>query len=347
VAAHRTTTGSRVAHIHDSGATSWNYSTGWYGDYVDQTAVDSMVAEGLLQLTGTSTLADAWRVLIPEYQSGAAVAIKVNFNNSPSWNPDCVGSGNVIDALPHPVRSVIGGLKSIGVAEHNVWVYDAVRAIPWRFKSAITTQYPNVRFCDASGCSGSVMATFSSSDPSAWVSFSQEIASQRVADVVVQAAHLINIPIMKNHFLNGTSLSFKNHFGTIAGCGVLHEYLDVDGGAPYSSLENPLVDIYSNQNIGAKTRLVLGDGLYGALDFNQAPVRWTSYGNDAPNSLFFSQDPVAIDCVMYDLLHFEQPITLAGADDYLEVAHNAGLGIYEHCLTPGIYDQISYIQVKL
>lgn len=342
----------RVVHIHDADATSWDFSTGWYGDSVDQPTVDDMVDRGVKELTGTSTVANAWSALIPNYQNGDGVAIKVNFNNSPGWSPDCAGSGNVIDALPHPVRSVIAGLRAIGVPETDIWIYDAIRAIPSRFKSVITTVYPDVRFYDGSNppgspCPGSLKATFESTDPSAWVTFSQGISSQRVADVVVEAAHLINMPIIKNHFFKGTTLSFKNHFGTIKNPGALHPYIDVDGGPPYSSSQNPLVDIYLNSNIGPKTRLVLGDGLYGALDYNQAPVRWSIFGNQAPNSLLFATDPVAIDCVMYDLLDDERAITLSGADDYLQVAQVAGLGTFEHWSSPGVYSQINYVRIEL
>jgi hypothetical protein len=339
----------RVVHAHAPSATRWDFSTGWYGDYVDQPTVDGMVNQGVMELTGTSTVADAWRALVPNYQSGDGVAIKVNFNNSPGWSPDCDGSGNVIDALPHPVRAVIAGLRAIGVPEADIWIYDAIRAIPSRFKSVITALCPNVCFYDGSHplCPNSLEATFSSTDPSAWVTFSQGISSQRVTDVVVEAAHLIDMPIVKRHFYKGTTLSFKNHFGTIRSPQALHPYIDVDGGPPYSSSQNPLVDIYLNPNIGAKTRLILGDGLFGALDYNQAPRRWSTFGDQAPNSLLFATDPVAVDCVMYDLLDAERAITLPGADDYLKVAQAAGLGTFEHCSSPGVYSDIDYVRIEL
>jgi len=62
------------------------------------------------------------------------------------------------------------------------------------------------------------------------------------------------------------------------------------------------VDIYRSQHIGPKTVLTVGDGLFAAIDFNSAPQTWTTFGDQLPNSLFFSVDPVAIDCVMHDFV---------------------------------------------
>jgi hypothetical protein len=59
-----------------------------------------------------------------------------------------------------------------------------------------------------------------------------------------------------------------------------------------------------------------------------SPALWSTYGNQPPNSLFFSLDPVAIDSVMADFLDAE-----AGIDPrsryYLPLAEASGLGIFE------------------
>ena len=71
--------------VHDPDATSWDFSTSWYGDYVDQDVVNNMVDEGLKTLTGESTVADSWRALLPGYSHGKAIAIKVNLNNTSNF----------------------------------------------------------------------------------------------------------------------------------------------------------------------------------------------------------------------------------------------------------------------
>jgi hypothetical protein len=91
-----------------------------------------------------------------------------------------------------------------------------------------------------------------------------------------------------------------------------------------------MLDIYKNHNFVDKTVLTIGDGLFGCwLNNYSEPEPWVTFNNQAPNSLFFSRDPVAMDCVMYDFLDAEVGV-LAGGDDYLKLAAKELLGVYEH-----------------
>ena len=139
----------RVVRLHSSAATSWNYTTGWYGDYVIQSVVDSMTDEGLVHLTRAATVTQAWQAILPAYTAGQKIAIKINLNNSA-----CNDTGNVIDALPQPINSVIRGLKLIGVAESDISVYDVsngghyngqnwrIAGIPTRLLNKLRALYP-------------------------------------------------------------------------------------------------------------------------------------------------------------------------------------------------------------
>jgi hypothetical protein len=151
--------------------------------------------------------------------------------------------------------------------------------------------------------------------------------------------------------MGGVSLGFKHHFGSIPDPGSLHDYIDVvHHSVDYNSSQNPMVDIYKNTHIRDKTRLIVGDGLFGCLGGeNQVPTRWSTFGNQGPNSLLFATDPVAIDCVMYDLLDAEKPARLSGisADDYLRIAQTAGLGIFERWSSRGVYNRIDYTLIEL
>jgi hypothetical protein len=53
------------------------------------------------------------------------------------------------------------------------------------------------------------------------------------------------------------------------------------------------------------------------------------FNDDWTNSLFFSQDPVAIDSVMYDFLHTEGPIPIEGSQNYLHQAAEPPLNTYD------------------
>jgi hypothetical protein len=112
-----------------------------------------------------------------------------------------------------------------------------------------------------------------------------------------------------------------------------------------------MVDIYCNPNIRNKTVLILADALFGDRTSNHsAPTRWTTFGNQAPNSLLFATDPVAIDCVMCDLLDAENPGgAMARQANYLVYAQTRGLGTFERGNPWGGagYTKINYQKVEL
>jgi hypothetical protein len=295
-------------------------------------------------------VAAAWRTLLTGYASGQAIAIKVNFNNC---STSCSDADNIIDALIEPVNALVRGMKAMGVREEDIWVYDAVRRLPDRFRSRCL--YSGVHFFDRSGAGCAEPASFSSNDPNAEVNFAHpSLTPRRLTDVVINATYLINVPIMKDHGIAGVTLGFKNHFGSIdqisgPGNDHLHYYID-PGDSRYRPGYSPLVDIYVSPHIQDKTVLVVGDGLYGALvNTNVKPSRWSTFENDAPNSLFFAVDPVAIDCVMLDILDAEPVYHPRGStDDYLKLAARAGLGIFERGQPWGSgYSQIDYQKIQL
>jgi hypothetical protein len=85
-----------------------------------------MVDQGLIALTGVSSVVDAWQVLLPDYQPGQAIAIKINLNNATS----CGDTDGQIDALSQPVNALTRGLTLRNVSEADIWIYDAIRPIP-------------------------------------------------------------------------------------------------------------------------------------------------------------------------------------------------------------------------
>lgn len=338
----------RVVHVHADTATHWEGEDA-YWEHVDQAVVDNMVGQGLMRLVGEGSVADAWRAILPDYQPGQKIAIKVNFNNTLY----CDSTVPVIDALIHPVNAIVSGLEQIGVARADVCVYDAIRALPDRFADAGLT---GVSYFDGSYvaiCRNE--ATFNLSTPESMVTFypppGHWIPEQHVTEVLMNATYLINVPIMKGgHDLAGVTLGFKNHLGTINHPGSLHTRIDVKNKPPeYRSDYNPLVDLMRSPLIGGKTVLTVGDGLFAARVYNQRPELWTTFGGKLPNSLFLSRDPVAVDCVMYDFLAVELGASMpTEANRYLYLAAQAGLGVYES-VNPhtASYRSIDYRRVEL
>jgi uncharacterized protein (DUF362 family) len=338
-----------VVHVHAAGATSWDFATGWYGDHVDQVVVNEMVGRGLTSLTARDSVADAWGTLMPDYEPGQRIAIKVNLNNATG----CADSDNAIDALIEVVNAVVGSLVAAGVHAEDVRVYDALRSMPARFYDR--RQYTQALYLDAGGCADA-RATFNHSDSSLRVSFSHAALQRErwLTDLLAEATYLINVPILKIHGLPPVTLGFKNHFGSLSDLGGggndnPHYYIDPRD-TRYSADYSPLVDINANPNIAGKTVLTVGDGLFGAPAVWQAPVRWAkTYGNQAPNSLLFSRDPVAIDCVMCDLLRAEFGLfDEDAAYDYMRLAETRGLGVFERGEPwASGYQKIIYHRVQL
>src|SRR3972149_5800941 len=102
---------TRVVQIHNPNASNWDFASSYYGDYVNQSLVDTMADRGVCELTGLSDAVSAWQRIMSSYNSGDKIAIRVKFN------------------------CIILGLTRIGVPASDIWVYDASRTLPNRFTS--------------------------------------------------------------------------------------------------------------------------------------------------------------------------------------------------------------------
>jgi hypothetical protein len=279
-------------------------------------------------LTERTNTVDAWNDLIP-YQPGEEVVIKLNFNNA-----GCSGYNNKIDGYPEPVNAVIDGLTSIGVPPGNIWIGDPSRILPARFTVRITNpdvQYYAVWYCGDPNYHPVEYVDSDSPD----TSVAQCPAGEKIrpSTVFVDAEHLINIPLLKSHG-SYVTLALKNHYGSVIyrdnTLNSMHAYFNQWGNTGGCDLEteNILADINNNPHIRDKTRLVIGDGLFGNPYTEGSSVeRWDIFNNDDPNILFFSADPVAISSVMTDYIVAER-----GNQDHehLHAAASLGLGVHEH-----------------
>ncbi len=331
-----------VVRTHHKDAVTWDYISGWYGDYVNQALVDTLVDRGLIELTGLADVGAAWRSLLPGYTKGKKIAVKVNFNNC--WS--CNDSDNIIDSLVEIVNSLVRGMTTAGVAEDDIWIYDAIRVMPGRFLNRLR-QKGVVCWGRSTSC-GMRRVQFSGTAPNSIITFSRPIGSQRIVDVVANADYLINIPITKRHNLGGVTLGYKNHFGTINSCATLHNYIHI-ASSVFSTTYNPLVEMMANPHLGKKTVLTVADCLYGCLQHESGtPQPWKMSGGRSPATLMFSQDPVAIDCLQRDFLFREGPRSSdPKAESYLKLAGQAGQGVYEATPTGWNYQRIDYRDLDL
>jgi len=320
---------SRVVSVHDSRATGWDYQTGYYWQCIDQEVVDDMVAQGIRALTGKDNLKDAWSDLIP-YQPGDDVAIKCNFNNSGSDDYN-----NKMDVTAETVNAVVAGLLLIGVPPEHIWITDPSRLVPRKVRERMRT--PGVQFASLSGLTGvpnyHAVDYVDADSPDASVAQCPAGEKIRPSKVLVEAEHLINIPLLKSH-IKYITLSLKNHYGSVIykdnDRNSMHAYFEEGRKRSSRELEqaNILADISNNPHIRDKTRLIVGDGLFGNPHSHlQPPERWAIFGDDDPNMLFFSRDPVAIDSVMMDYIVAERG---QQGHEHLHAAMALGLGVHDH-----------------
>ncbi len=293
-------------------------------------------------------LAGARGAIIPAYAAGQVIAIKINVNNA---NPE--DTDQVIDALPQPLNSVISGLKSIGVEERDIRVYDVtdgmhLSAMPGRLVNKVKALFPAVQF-HSNASDYSAVLGYSSTER---VHFNTPPGKPSIDDLPIcnalaGASYLINMPIMKKHSSAGVTLGFKNHFGSIQHNHLVH-WATWPIQSEYTPTYSGLVDIFSNPHFFGKTVLTIGDGLYGARfnHYTEVPSRWPTFGNMSPNSLFFSIDPVAIDSVMLDILDAEGGV-MPGSDDYLRIASERGLGAYGRSNTLQQFQAIDYRRIEV
>ena len=333
-----------VVVVHDNSVTNWDGSSLWFGSntYVNQEAVDNMVKQGVMSLTGQSSELDAWTLLMPAVSGTTKIGIKVNANNS-----ELGPSNNDIDWTPQVVNAIVKGLKVRGFSEANIYILDPSRRRSTAYCGLVSAIYPNVRIYGPVLQGTPYLAcTYSSTDSSLSVSHPCGAPPTKYPDQLLDLSYQIQMPQMKVHGMAGVTLTYKNLLGykDDASIGSLHDYL-------LSASNNPLVDLYANTHIIDKTVLIIGDGIYGHYLRNWGglpPPRWSVFGDDWPKRLFFATDPVAADCVMYDFLSWQNPRT-SQHENYIVCAANANQGKRDHWnnTTEKKYSQIDFKQLEM
>ena len=323
----------RVVWVWDPDATEKDLNGYWWESVNnDQEVITTMMAQGIQRLTNTEKVEDAWEQLFiyfnqqheqgsNGYQPGEKIAIKINLNNC--WNPvdfvdDYETEDNQRDAHPMVVTILLEQLiEDVGVAPSDITVYDASRPMPHWFYDRVADTYPTVNYKDMYGDAPGRSQVIPSD-----ISFTfADGVVRTLPECVADADYLINMPLLKQHPINnGVTLSGKNLFGTF-----IEPVMDIH---PYHESGQivgnpaPQTDLLAYEHLGQKTVLYIGDGLYATLRDHRT-ITWFHmypFNDDWTNSMFFSQDPVAIDSVMYDFLHTEGPVPIEGSQNYLHEA---------------------------
>jgi hypothetical protein len=326
----------RVVWVWDPDATESELDGYWWESANnDQAVIDQMFSKGIQALAGTSDDYEAWDSLFRffnqvhgrgdvGYQSGEKIAVKINMNNC--WD-SYTTRDNDRDASPYVVKALLKQLVNIvGVAQWDITIYDASRPLGHWFYNRVAPEFPDVNYVDAFGDAPGRQKVVASTKR---IYFTTGLR-RTLPTCVVEADYMINMPILKRHiFINGVTLAGKNMYGTwIEEVWPIHDY---HASGHRLGKPAPQTELFAHEHIGGKTLLYIGDGMYATpWDLTRiGKFQMYPFNNDWTNSLFFSQDPVAIDSVMYDFLHAEGTNPSEGSQNYLHQAAEPPPDVYD------------------
>lgn len=336
----------RVLRVYNAHATDWNFqdsktSGSHYWEHVNTDVCRKMVNKGLRIFTRRPTTETAWKWVFRQnggtgYIRGQKISIKLNWNDCDPGlgdGPD----GNYLVSNTQLVQAVIESLLSHvpGLRPDDLLVGDPSR-----------TPYDRIRFA-LSGLGVQVIEfkpdVFAALSD-ARVDYPNWQGDYLCNSMFGQSAHLIDMPLLKAISASwGIAGVLKDAQGKIGQAGASYQdnrrawIKKHDSTFSYTNNLNTLAYMNSHPWIKDKRRLIIADGLYGLFNGqhfrsgnrDDIPRPWILFQNNSPNSILFSTDPVAIDCVMHDLVRFERKHQgLSGSfPKPIQVAcANAGLG---------------------
>ena len=217
--------------------------------------------ENLLQIDKSEV---AWQQL---FSKDDIVGIKIN----------CL-AGRGISTHYELVDAIIEGLKSAGVLERNIIVWDRANRDLEKAGYSIQTDRNRAK------CYGNDQFGYSSD-----IYEFGEIGSHLSNILVHQCTAIINVPILKDHGIVGMTNALKNFFGAIHNPNKYHDSC----GDPY------IADVNMLSEIRSKVRLVVSDAL--TAQYEGGPPfmpQWAWHHN----SLIVGFDPVAIDKIGWDII---------------------------------------------
>jgi Domain of unknown function (DUF362) len=254
------------------------------------------------------------------------------------------------ETSPYIVLELLRELVNVaGVRQQDIAIGDPISHIFGHNYSVWHAEFPDVIYIDR--FSDNFGRTLIKKTVKDLVFYSDKKQSDKLYDVIENADYMINLASLKPHGSAGISLTAKNHFGSQARQSASHLHYALiaptwetsprEAGNPSNGgykKYRVLVDLMGSRYLGQNTMLYIIDGLFGGgADETRGPVKYfmPPFNNDWSNSLFISQDQVAIESVCYDFLRnewngvhkhsaannvFENGPSMYGVDDYLHQA---------------------------
>lgn len=376
----------------------------WYfkPENTNQEVVRDMVRKAVTKLGGKSGIPESWIVLFRShnkmknnknkgYSKGEKIFIKINQGTS-RWlltqedksngfyYPNVFKPGGerrkdsfgTTETEPYVVLELLRELViEAGVNQADIAIGDPMTDIYGHNYDIWFAEFPGVIYIGKySAKNGRTLTNPTSGE---LLFYSDKKTSDKLYEVIEKADYMINVANLKPHYAAGITLTAKNHFGSQARTTALHLHYSLvtprgaqgsNGGYHKYRVQ---VDLMGSKYLGRNTMLYVVDGLFGGgAAETKGPVKYymSPFNNDWCNSIFISQDQVALESVCFDFLRTEwnginkhdpsnnQPETgpsNTGVDDYLHQAADpsswplgilydpdnsgkpiASLGVHEH-----------------
>ncbi len=397
----------RVVWAWDSEATDENCQ-GYYFNpqYTNQEVVGRMFSESVKKLAGESKIPEAWDAIFRTfnqrkhqhsrgYTPGEKIFIKINqttgrgrlsTEDREAGNYDMLSSSPKLDGPPYTTCQttpfvVLELLRHLvnhcGISQSDIAIGDPQNPTLAHNYVVWAAEFPDIVYTDR--MFGTHGRTLIQTTPEDRLYYSDKINTDKLYDIIVDADYMINVANFKAHGRAGITLGAKNHFGSQARQSANHLHYSlvapIISGVPTNSGYHNyrvLVDLMGSKYLGRNTLFFIVDGLYGGGSTEGGPpVKYfmAPFNNDWCNSIFMSEDQVAIESVCYDFLRnewnginkhspsnnrYESMASVNGVDDYLHQAadrsnwpegiiydpDNSGkpipsLGMHEHWNDPG------------
>lgn len=320
----------RVAWMQDFDATSWDGVTGnwWEDTNTNQQTVNEMLSTTIQGFTGTKSDKKAWEKLFVYnnqqkgkgkigYKKGEKIVVKLNLNATSKPEDKWIDKGY---PSPQMVYALVSQLIEVnGVSGKDIILSDPSRFIGAPIVDKIRAN-PSAEFQDviievnnASGLKGYQTAE---PDSSALIWFNMPDGKKLrmcLPKSFTEASYIINYAVVRPHRVFGITSAAKNHMGSVWSFekkvfnpSILHAFATWDYPTPNKLKDSHCSPVLLGHDItNKKTVLYMADGLYTALNQSGSVKLMSSFNNDWFSSLLMSQDPVALESVVFDFISNE------------------------------------------
>ena len=222
-------------------------------------------------LSSLADHSDPWSVLLPEYQAGMRIGLKVN-----CLNPSCPTSVPLVRAI---VDSLKAGLNATGA---DILVWD--RRLDELFNCGFTNESTGATVI------GTENSTTDANGPGYEECFCEVLGGKRtrLSRIITELTDLtLNVPVLKTHEVSGVTASLKNIYGIIDNPGSFH-----------ADLATALPALYALAPIRRSIKLIVVDALVAVTVGGTASPTDTT-----PKRIFVARDPLAADLYALDLVN--------------------------------------------